>query len=406
MLTPSFFFRIALLICCTTQIAHADEYSVFSFIELSAMSDEILVVRPDFENAPWIKRKPKSSYTTDGYLLKVCVIEVLHSKHLKVGDTILIDDYGMYNWPINTILANENDTKMLVFCTNKEKGNENPYDGLPSMYLHSSGIRLMNANNLIYYVFQTNNPGNFNFYEAKLDTTFFPYRNSGEMLENVKLQIRKIDTLVMFQNMEDEDKMVELLINWVRNNSTTFNDNDFSWNWGFENFPPLIILKHCSNCANIWKGVVLQEQLFDNRYFDIFVENSYESMFSAVFKANTYPPAHCAHLMMEKFLTAPTAGQRYSAYHILGFGSYDYGVISQQEAVNMFPLIKKHFFSLNHTEQLRIVEYYMGTMTQKERFKESYIELVPDSFEFFKQVYFTSIPNTPVWKQLELLLWK
>jgi hypothetical protein len=150
---------------------------------------------------------------------------------------------------------------------------------------------------------------------------------------------------------------------------------------------------------------VLQEQFYDNRYFDVFGENSYESMFSAVFKANKPPPAHCKYFMMEKFLTAPTAAQRYSAYHILGFGSYNYGVLSQQEAVNMFSLLKKHFFSLSPTDQLRIVEYYMGTMTQKERCKESYIELVPGSFEFFKQVYFTSIPNTPIWRLLDLLLW-
>lgn len=403
MLTPSFFFRIALFICCATQIVKAEEYYTYSFIELSAMNDEILVVRPDFENAQWMQRKPKNSY---GYFLKVCVTEVLRSKHLKVDDTILIDDYGMYNWPINSIINKENDTKMLIFCTNKEKGDENPYNGLPAMYLHSSGIRLMNTNNLIYYVFQSENPGNFDFYQSNFDTVFSPYHNSGEMLENVKLQIRKIDTLVMFQNMEDEDKKVELLLNWLRNNSTTLNDYAFSGNWGFENLPPLIILKHCSNCANIWKGVVLQEQFYDNRYFDVFGENSYESMFSAVFKANKPPPAHCKHFMMEKFLTAPTAAQRYSAYHILGFGSFDYGVLSQPEAVNMFPLLKKHFFSLSPTDQLRIVEYYMGTMTQKERFKESYIELVPGSFEFFKQVYFTSIPNTPVWKQLDLLLWK
>jgi hypothetical protein len=404
MLTPTFFFRIALLICCTPQIVHADEYSLFSFIELSAISDEILVVRPAFENTPWIKRKPKSSYTTDGYFLKVCVTEVLRSGHVKVGDTILIDDLGMYNWPISTIITKENDTKMLVFCTNIEKGNENPYDGLPTMYLHSSGIRLMNKNNLIYYVFQNNNPGNFKFYKAHLDTTFFPYHNSIEMLENVKLQIRKIDTLVMFQNMEDEDKMVELLINWVQNNNTTPQDNNFSWNWGFENLPPLIILKHCNNCSNIWKGVILQEQMFDNRYSDIFGENSYESMFSAVFKTTKPPPEYCVHFMLEQFLIAPTAAQRSIAYHILG--SYEYGVLSQQEAINTFPLIKKYFFSVTPSEQLRLVEYYMGRMTEKERSKESYIELVSGSFEFFKQIYFTSIPNTPVWKLLDSLLWK
>jgi hypothetical protein len=403
MLTPTFFFRIALLICCIPPIVHAEEYYIYSFIELSATSDEILVVRPDFENTPWIRRKPKNS---NGHFLKVCVTEVLRSRHVKVGDTILIDDSNMYSWPINTVITKENDTKMLVFCTNIEKGDENPYNGLPTMDLYTSGIRLMNANNLIYSVFQPQTPGNFEFYEAHFDTTFSPYHNSSEMLENVQLQIRKIDTLVMFQNVEDEDKKVELLLNWLRNNSTNLQDYAFSGNWGFENMPPLIMLKYCSNCANIWKGVVLQEQIYDNRYFNIFAENTYESMFSAVFKANKRPPAHCVYFMLEKFLTAPTEAQRYSAYHILGFGSYDYGVLSQQEAVNMFSLIKKHFFSLSPSDQLSIVEYYMGTMTQKERFDKPYIELVSGSFEFFKQIYFTSIPNTPVWKLLDSLLWK
>ncbi|MDX2135461.1 MAG: hypothetical protein SFV52_11755 [Saprospiraceae bacterium] len=268
--TASFFLFLSLL----TSALHAEELPMWSTLELAMQSTEIWEAEPVLLDThhSW-----RVVWNRDAKAFLVRVTRVFRSATLSAGDTAWVSATGPYHWRIarldslgglQYLQMQDTITRLLVYGQVFQEDDLNRGEWPETTRAHGmvwpllSGIRLQDNRGGLWWPFQPENPGGYDFYRDH-----DPVRDRwAETIERTRFDIRRVDTLMALRNIWPPEDQNRALFAWINDHRAELGDSRHPNTWSYYTDLPFSWILCNGIDADAWAAVLLYDLFFPGQH--------------------------------------------------------------------------------------------------------------------------------------------
>jgi hypothetical protein len=239
----------------------AEELITLPILALVVQSDEIWEAEPLHPDSTLVFSE-KKQYNEVRWL-RVRLTEIYRSQLFRAGDTVWVSIGSIYDGAFDGSRSISNTiSRLLLFCRGSTAEQYRQWYGEPPVHdlpvfadLSLSGIRLLDHRQNVYYPFQLENPGNFQFLRSEK-------ARWADLQAQTQHDIRRVDTLFAIRAIENPVEQNDLLFAWIKCHADELREDHSTNNWYWYRDLSFVWILCNGITEQAWEAIVLYHHIF------------------------------------------------------------------------------------------------------------------------------------------------